>query len=109
MKSISGVFTVPMSGIWTVSVSLAHSAFKTNDGNAAYIYFNGEKIPESEHGTFKYCPYESCPGGPYSKRRVRSSGERKIFLKARAGNTISIQISGEERSYNILTCFEFHY
>ena len=85
-----------MSGIWTVSISLASN--KWNENSVAYIYFSGEKIPESAHGAYKL-----------QTRVVRSSGERKVFLKASVGDTISIRLSGAEYSYNILACFEFQY
>ncbi len=93
-----------MSGTWTVSIGFASSF--SNKLSTAYIIFNGEKIPETAHGTLP---------GKMSKTiyaKVRSNGDRNFFLKASAGDTISIQITGRIGSSPyieyIMTCFEFH-
>ena len=112
-SNISGVFTVPMSGTWTVSISLATPINTSYWHSTALIYFNGERIPESAHGVYGYCYGEHYCLGVRGSAKVRSTGERKIFLKASAGDTIAIRICGEEKyeyiAYNILTCFEFHH
>ena len=108
VDNVAGIFTVPMSGTWTVSISFASSF--SNKISPAYIIFNGEKISETAHGTLP---------GKMSSKIVRSNGDRKFLLKASAGDTISIQITliADRTVLNrrvaassidyIMTCFEF--
>ena len=95
-SNISGVFTVPKSGVWRVSYSLRF-VIAGNNRNWAWLYHNGVKIRESED-------YSGA-----SDSWVTALGGRELLLKAEEGDSISFR-TGEvysEGLHDILKCVEF--
>ena len=93
---ILGIFIVPMSGTWTVSYSL-ESATDAEDFNIAYLYLNGEEL--------RWSPIWTNSASGF----VESTGGRTVFLKAQAGDTISLRTTVLDwRVFEILTCLEYN-
>jgi len=95
----TGVFTVPKSGVWRVSYSLK-TVIGNHSHNYAYLYHNGDQIPES---TFHV----------YSTVYLYEVGGRELLLKAEEGDSISLR-TGDIGStndnygfYEIFICVEF--
>ena len=66
------------------------------EGNTAFIYLNGEQLPESEHSTFS------------ENGDVRTTGGRVLTMAAIAGDSITLETPRMERVFfHVLTCFEF--
>ena len=96
--NISGIFTTPLPGTYTVSFSLSSSV---NNGLYNYVFLshNGAKIYETEHRTMSDNAY------------VDSTGGRLVYIQAQAGDTISLETTTDDSTYglyNILTCFEYN-
>ena len=91
----SGVFTVPVTGVWRVSFSL-WSQLNTDQWNSVFIYHNQEKIRETEHNT-------------YSKRyKAASTGGRELITRAERGDTFHLHaVTMKGNFYKLITCFEF--
>ena len=96
--NISGIFTAPISGTYTVSYSLSSSV--NNDYyNYAFLSHNGAKIYETEHRTMA------------ASANVDSTGGRLVYIQAQEGDTISLRTTTDDSTYglyNILTCFEYN-
>ena len=73
-----------MNGTWRISFSM-ESIVNNGDNNYAYLYHNGEQMPETEHDR-----------------------GREILMTAQQGDTLTLR-SGrvDYRFYNIITCFEY--
>ena len=96
--NISGIFTAPISGTYTVSYSLS-SSVNNKYYNYAFLSHNGAKIYETEHRTYSDNAY------------VDSTGGRLVYIWAQAGDTISLRTTTYDSTYdlyNILTCFEYN-
>ena len=93
---VAGIFIVPMSGTWTVSFSFM-SQTDSGDFNLAYIYHNEEQILESVIWT-------NSAGS-----LVESTGARRVFIQAEAGDTISARTTVQNyRTFDISTCIEYN-
>ena len=75
---ISGIFTVPVSGAWRVSFSM-QSQVQSKEANHAFLYLNGDQLPESKHDTYS------------SSSLVTTSG-REVILEARKGDSIKLKM-----------------
>ena len=94
---ISGIFTVPAPGAWRVSFSL-RSAVNSGKSNVAWLYFNGNKLGETQHHIY------SGSGTLYI------TGGRVWTLKASRGDTISLRtthMSGD--LFDIIFCVAFEH
>ena len=95
IRNISGIFTVPVSGLWKTTFSLeslVHSGF----GNDAYLYINGEQLVETQHYTYS------------ESGEVTSTGSRVVTKEASAGDQIEIRTTRMDGTlYRILYCAEF--
>ena len=95
IRNISGIFTVPVSGLWKMTFSLeslVHSGF----GNDAYLYINGEQLVETQHYTYS------------ESGEVTSTGSRVVTKEASAGDQIEIRTTRMDGTlYRILYCAEF--
>ena len=92
---ISGIFTVPVSGVWRISFSLT-SNVHSGQQNYAFLYFNGDQLDETEHhiGT--------------EVGDVDSTGGRVIILEASAGDSINLRATLVQRElWRINFCAEF--
>jgi len=95
LDTLSGVFTVPVTGVWRVSFSL-HSNVDTGQYNDVYIYHNQQKIQETWHLTHS----------EYYK--VISTGGRELITRAEQGDTFHLGTETiDDGIYFITTCFEF--
>ena len=93
---IAGIFTVPMTGTWRISFSLM-SLLNTGDYNYAYLYHNGQLIPETLHKTHS------------NSGEVWSTGGREILVTAQQGDTLTLRTERLDYHFNyILTCFEYN-
>ena len=65
--------------------------------NKAWVFVNGEEIPESEHDTYYYD----------SEGHVSSLGSRTLYMRLEAGDTLSLR-TGEVGYglWQISLCFE---
>ena len=87
---------MPMTGTWRFSFSL-ESTVNNGEINYAYLYHNGEYMPESEHFTFSGSDW------------VVSTGGREILMTAQQGDTLTLRSGGLDHGfYNILTCFVYN-
>ena len=90
---------MPKTGVWRVSFSLRYIT-ADNKVNDAWLYHNGDRIPESYFDTHMY------------KNWLAAMGGRELLLQAEEGDSISLR-SGkigdhvDNGFYNILTCVEF--
>jgi len=95
LNTQSGVFTVPVTGVWRVSFSV-QSTVTTEQRNWVYIYHNQQKIEETRHYTNS--------GDGY----VRSTGGRELITRAERGDTFHLGTGYlQNYFYYIITCFEF--
>ena len=86
---------MPISGSWRVSYS-HYSEVDSGEINLAFIYLNGEPVPESRYYTY------------INGARVISTGGREVTLEASAGDTITLHTSALDRYIaGVLTCFSF--
>ena len=84
-----------MTGTWRVSFSM-RSNVHTGDGNTAYLYHNGEQMPETQHETYS------------DSGSVGSTGGREILVTAQQGDTLTLRSDRLDNSFDyILTCFEY--
>lgn len=91
----SGVFIVPVTGVWRVSFSL-RSALNTGQWNQVYIYHNQQKIEETLHDTYS------------EDYGVISAGGRELITRAERGDTFHLGTARmDDGFYNIITCLEF--
>merc|ERR1711971_140108 len=80
----TGVFTVPVAGVWRVTYSL-FSRVHSNEDNQVYVYFNGNQLWESVHYT------HSSSGTDFH------SGGREVTVSAGNGDTIYLKTGTMER------------
>ena len=86
---LSGIFTVPVSGSWRVVYSM-RSHVQNGKENWAFLYLNGEALPES-----LYYTYSSS----------HTTGGRVLTLEANAGDTITLRMDGDY--VRIIFCAEY--
>ena len=87
-----------MSGAWRVTYSLRSLLGDARDDNQAYIYFNGNTLPETYHNTY------SGKGGD------RQTGGLEFTLAADVGNTIDLRTGLLDGQYNyIYFCVAFEH
>ena len=85
-----------MTGTWRISFSMRSNVY-TGDGNYAYLYHNGERLPETEHETYS------------DSGTVYSTGGREILVTAQQGDTLTLRTTALKfYFYNILSCFEYN-
>ena len=85
-----------MTGTWRISFSLMSRVYSGND-NYAYLYHNGERLPETLHDTYS------------DSGLVRSTGGREILVTAQQGDTLTLRSTRlGDYFYYILTCFEYN-
>ena len=95
-NKISGVFTVPVSGVWRVSYSL-YSVVNGGDYNWAWIYHNNAQQGETQHSTWS------------NSGQVISTGAREVTLNARRWDSIYLRTTVMLGEYvDISICFEFN-
>ena len=88
---------VPASGTWRVSFSMRSRAGQ-DDNNIAWLYHNGEQMPETRHRN-------SVSKGV----AVSSTGGREILVTAQQGDTLTLRSARLDYYFNyILTCFEYN-
>ena len=73
------------------------SSVYSGDYNWAYLYHNGEKMPETQHWTGS------------DSGTVWSTGGREILVTAQQGDTLTLRSGGLDYGfYHFLTCFEYN-
>ena len=93
---ISGIFTVPVFGIWKVSFSL-QSRVLGKEENIVWLYHNNERVTWSLHKTRS------------NNDEIYSTGGREIILDAQEEDTINLGTTTMERDlYEILLCLEYY-
>ena len=92
---ISGIFTVPVSGTWRMTLNM-YSRVDSGDYNYSYLYRNGQELYETFHDTFS------------GSGEVRSTGGRMVTLEASAGDQLAIVATKMDGSYwYIMYCAEY--
>ena len=92
---ISGIFTVPETGVWRMSFSMESRVYSDED-NIAYLSLNGEGVDESEHRTYSQSGV------------VQSTGGRQVTRELTAGDNIEIRATRMDGEYRrILFCAEY--
>ena len=86
-----------MTGTWRISFSIM-SRVNTGEYNYAYLYHNGEYIPEAKHRTYSGSDW------------VVSTGGREILVTAQQGDTLTLRsyIRLDGIFYDIIICFEYN-
>jgi len=91
----TGMFTVPLSGVWRVTFSM-ESAVESEDRNIAYLFLNGHMLDETRHYTIS------------TSGRVSSTSGLVVTLEASAGDTISLRTTVLDGWYNYINfCVEY--
>ena len=92
---LTGVFTVPVTGVWQVSFSL-QSAVDSGQYNYVFIYHNQQKMQETEHDTHSQYYW------------VHSTGGRELITRAERGDTFHLGTARMDyKLFKIITCFGF--
>ena len=90
------MFTIPRAGLWRVSFSLESRAY-TGENNYAYLYFNGQKMDETQHETYY--------GG---SAHMDYAGGREVMVRAQQGDTLHLGTTHMDGSFYYMNiCFEF--
>ncbi len=83
---------MPVSGSWRLSFSL-RSYVQSGKENWAFLYLNGEALPESLHYTYS---------------SSHTTGGRVVTLEANAGDTITLRTTRMDGDYvRIIFCAEY--
>ena len=82
MDISSGVFTAPISGIYSVTYSLMNSLHSPEEIISIFVHKNGERIPESEH--FSKYAHSGTTGWTYDQ------GGRSITLHLNSGDRLEL-------------------
>ena len=92
---ISGIFTVPVSGVWRMTFSMT-SFVRFGEGNLAILHLNGNKVEGSQYYT--YC----------DAKEVDSTGGRQVLMEFKQGDNIDIRTTRMDYKYhNINFCAEY--
>ena len=81
---MTGVFTAPWSGVWTVTYS-ATSVQYNGDIIQAFLYINGQRIEASQY----WASYFESTG------RISSLGSRTLHLYLGVGDTVTLTTGDE--------------
>ena len=93
---IAGIFTVPVSGAWRLTLSLM-SWVDLGEYNFCYLYINGDRLD------ILWMHYTASSYG-----LVQSTGGRMLTVEASTGDKLEIRIDRiDGRYYNIQYCAEF--
>ena len=85
-----------MTGTWRITFSMRSDVFSGND-NLAYLYHNGEKMPETLRELY------------YKNGVMTSTGGREILMMAEKGDTLSLRSAEISWDFeNIMICYEFN-
>ena len=85
-----------MTGTWTISFSMM-TTVNAGNFNYAYLYHNGEYMPETQHETFSLLSSAGSTGG------------REVLVTAQQGDTLTLRSERLDYGfYHILTCFEYN-
>ena len=91
----SGIFTVPVSGAWRLTYSVA-SLVNSGETNYCYLYLNGDLLTETKHWTYS------------ETGQVMSTGGRVVTVEASAGDKIEVRAyEMDGYYYQILYCAEY--
>ena len=93
---ISGIFTVPLSGAWTLTYSL-QSVVDSGEKNLARLFLNGGLLgPETQHQTYS------------ESGEVISTSGRSVTLEAFSGDAIYLKPTRMDGQYwQIYYCAEY--
>ena len=73
------------------------SRVHSGEYNYAFLYHNGEQMPESEHFTFS------------GSDEVSATGGREILVTAQQGDTLTLRSDILDFNfYDIIICFEYN-
>ena len=86
-----------MTGTWRISFSM-RSDVNAGNSNSAYLYHNGEQVPETEHIIHSE-----------SGSLISTGGTGLLLMTAQQGETLTLRSGGMDYTFNyILTCFEYN-
>ena len=92
---ISGIFTVPVSGVWRLTFSM-WSRVSTGDVNLAWLFINGRPVNESQQHTFS------------SSSTLYSTDGREVTREFSQGDNIELRTTTMDGGYTSINfCAEY--